>query len=100
MNFLNTNYFTGVANLRASTKVNETKTFVDAQSSELVDHNPSVESKKPSQRALVLVVIFAALFFIGFCIFLAALLAKYQKRGRKTLFEEPGVRFKMLVDEA
>jgi preprotein translocase subunit SecG len=59
----------------------------------------TVKSKNPSQRTLVIVAIITALFFIGFCIFLAALLARYQKRGRKSRFEEPDVKFSKLVDE-
>ncbi|KAJ8670304.1 hypothetical protein QAD02_001563 [Eretmocerus hayati] len=53
-----------------------------AHSAGLLDSSELGGSKKSSQRVAVLAAIIAALFFIGTCIFLAALLAKYQKRGR------------------
>ncbi|XP_011496884.1 PREDICTED: peptidyl-alpha-hydroxyglycine alpha-amidating lyase 1 [Ceratosolen solmsi marchali] len=67
-------------NLNFSLKLVQSKNTTEAHSTLLQDGS-IVQSKKSSQKTLVIVAIITALFFIGFCIFLAALLARYQKRA-------------------
>ncbi|XP_001606565.2 peptidyl-alpha-hydroxyglycine alpha-amidating lyase 1 isoform X2 [Nasonia vitripennis] len=73
-------FYQDVSSLQSVPKIAQSKNSTETRSAELSGSSVNT-GKKPSQRALVIVAIIAALFFIGFCIFLAALLARYQKRG-------------------
>ena len=62
----------------------------------LSENSGKIEEKNPKNLFLVTVVILGALIMIGLCIISAAVLAKYQKRGRTNYDDEPAVEFKKL----
>ncbi|XP_058797176.1 peptidyl-alpha-hydroxyglycine alpha-amidating lyase 1 isoform X2 [Phymastichus coffea] len=69
----------------------------DMETKTLKYENSNRKERKPSQRGIVIVAIIAALLFICFCILLAVLFARYQKRGSRLCYDEPNVELSCLL---
>ncbi|XP_014228515.1 peptidyl-alpha-hydroxyglycine alpha-amidating lyase 1-like [Trichogramma pretiosum] len=71
-----------VKTLKIEPKVVQLKNVTEVRSAELLDNGAVVKvPEKSSQKFMVIIAVIFAIVFIGLCIFLAALLAKYQKKG-------------------